>query len=395
MQRRVVLGVTGSIAAYRACDIVSGLVKQGIDVRVILTRAGAEIIRPLALETLSGNPVVWDMFDRRASWEVEHITLAKSADLFLIAPATANIIGKLAAGIADDMLSTTAMATRAPMLIAPAMNSNMYLSDAVQRNMEILRDRGCRFITPATGRLACGDVGVGKLAPVEDIIAEVTRLLSVRRDLEGMRLLVTAGPTCEAIDPVRYITNRSSGKMGYAVAQAAVERGARVTLISGPVSIPAPAGAELVNITSSQELYEAVNQRFEECDALVMAAAPADFTPAAYQAQKIKKSGDAMTLELKATRDILKSLAPPKGGRVVMGFAAETENLEQNALKKLEGKNLDFIAANDVSRPDAGFGVDTNAVTLYRRDGGAEHSGVMSKLEVAHWLLDRLAERRK
>lgn len=390
--KHVVMGVTGSIAAYKACDIVSGLRKKGVDVRVILTRAGSEIITPLALETISANPVVADMFDRRASWEVEHISLAKMADVFLVAPATANFIGKMANGIADDMLTTTVLATKAPVLIAPAMNTNMYLNDATQRNIEVLKERGCRFISPATGHLACGDEGIGKLADVNDIISAVMEALEVKRDLEGVKLLVTAGPTREAIDPVRFITNHSSGKMGYAVAEAAAERGAEVTLISGPVNLSTPSNVKRIDITSSADLYEAVNREFENCDALVMTAAVADFTPAKYADEKIKKGkGEGMTLNLTSTKDILKSLAGKKGKRVVMGFAAETQNLEANALKKLESKNLDFIAANDVTAPDAGFGVDTNAVSLYDRNGGREDSSNMTKRALADWLLDRLA----
>lgn len=390
--KHVVMGVTGSIAAYKACDIISGLRKKGVDVRVILTRAGAEIITPLALETMSANPVVTDMFSRENPWEVEHISLAKQADLFLVAPATANFIGKMASGIADDMLTTTVMATRAPVLIAPAMNSNMYLNPATQANMQKLKERGCEFIAPGSGRLACGDEGIGRLADVQDIIQAVLAKLNVRRDMEGMKVLVTAGPTREAIDPVRYITNHSSGKMGYAIAEAAAERGAEVTLISGPVNLKTPEGVKRIDIVSSGELCDAVTEQFNYCDALIMAAAPADFTPANVAEEKIKKQGNGMTLELTSTRDILKTVAPNKGKRKVMGFAAETENLRENALKKLSAKNLDFIAANDVSAKDAGFGVDTNIITLYGADGSEEHSGKLTKRAAADWLLDRLVK---
>ena len=388
--KHVVMGVTGSIAAYKACDIVSGLRKKGVDVHVILTKAGAEIITPLALETMSNNPVITDMFNRENPWEVEHISLAKLADLFLIAPATANFMGKMAAGIADDMLTTTVMATKAPVLIAPAMNSNMYLNPAVQANMDALKQRGCEFIDPAVGHLACGDEGVGKLADVQDIVDAVLNRLNVRRDMEGMKVLVTAGPTREAIDPVRFITNHSSGKMGYAIAEAAAERGAEVTLISGPVSLKTPEGVKRIDIVSSGELCDAVVEQFEHCDALIMAAAPADFTPVTTASEKIKKQGTGMTLELTSTRDILKTVAPNKGSRKVMGFAAETQNLQQNALKKLSAKNLDFIAANDVTAEGAGFGVDTNIITLYGADGSEEHSGKLSKRDAADWLLDHL-----
>lgn len=388
--KHVVMGVTGSIAAYKACDIISALRKSGVDVHVILTHAGAEIITPLTLETISGNRVVKDMFDSDRHFEVEHISLAKLADLFLVAPATANFIGKMASGIADDMLTTTVMATTAPVMIAPAMNTNMYLDAATQANIETLKRRGCEFIAPATGHLACGDEGIGKLAAVEDIVRAVLDKLNVKRDLEGKRVLVTAGPTREAIDPVRYITNRSSGKMGYAIAEAAAERGADVTLISGPVSLRTPSGVKRVDIVSSDELCDSVIERFPGCDILVMAAAPADFTPAEFSSEKIKKGGDNLTLNLRATRDILKTIAPLKSNQKVVGFAAETHNVENNAIEKLKRKKLDFIAANDVTAEGAGFGTDTNIITLYGADGSREHSGMVTKREAADWLLDRL-----
>ena len=390
--KHVVMGVTGSIAAYKACDIISALRKSGVDVHVILTHAGAEIITPLTLETISGNRVVKDMFDSDRHFEVEHISLAKLADLFLVAPATANFIGKMASGIADDMLTTTVMATTAPMMIAPAMNTNMYLDAATQANIETLKRHGCEFIAPATGHLACGDEGIGKLAAVEDIVRAVLDKLNVKRDLEGKRVLVTAGPTREAIDPVRYITNRSSGKMGYAIAEAAAERGADVTLISGPVSLRTPDGVKRVDIVSSDELCDSVIERFPGCDILVMAAAPADFTPAEFSSEKIKKGGDNLTLNLRATRDILKTIAPLKSNQKVMGFAAETHNVENNAIEKLKRKKLDFIAANDVTAEGAGFGTDTNIITLYGADGSREHSGMVTKREAADWLLDRLVK---
>ena len=393
-EKNVVLGVTGSIAAYKACDIVSRLRKQGVDVHVILTRAGAEIITPLALETMSANPVVVDMFHRENPWEVEHISLAKRADVFLVAPATANFLGKAAHGIADDMLTTTILATRAPVLVAPAMNVNMYENPVVQENIALLKKRGWHFIEPDAGLLACGDVGKGRLAEPEAIVAAAMELLYPRRDLAGKHVLVSAGPTQERIDPVRYITNRSSGKMGYAIAEAAAARGARVTLISGPVTLPVPEGVERVNVISSQDMFEAVHAAFDSCDGLIMAAAPADFTPAAFAEQKIKKNGrEGMTLELAATRDILKSIGERKRQQRVMGFAAETEHLAENAAKKLEAKNLDMIAANDVTAAGAGFALDTNAVTLYKRDGSSEQSGTMPKRALADWLLDRLFEK--
>lgn len=390
-KKNVVLGVTGSIAAYKACDVVSRLRKQDVDVRVILTRAGAQIITPLALETMSANPVIVEMFHRETPWEVEHISLAKRADVFLVAPATANFLGKAAHGIADDMLTTTILATHAPVLVAPAMNVNMYENPAVQENIACLKKRGWHFIEPDAGLLACGDVGKGRLAEPEAIVAAAMALLFPRRDLTGKHVLVSAGPTQERIDPVRYITNRSSGKMGYAIAEAAAARGAHVTLVSGPVALPVPEGVERVSVVSSSDMFEAVHAAFSSCDGLIMAAAPADFTPAAFAEQKIKKNGrEGMTLELAATRDILKSIGERKGKQRVMGFAAETEHLAENAAKKLAAKNLDMIAANDVTAAGAGFAVDTNAVTLYKRDGSAEHSGMMPKRTLADWLLDRL-----
>ena len=394
MKRTVVLGITGSIAAYKACDIISGLKKQSVDVHVILTRSGAEFITPLALETMSANPVVTDMFNRSTPWEVEHIALAKRADVFLVAPASANFMAKAACGIADDMLTTTLLATHAPLMIAPAMNTNMYLNPVVQRNMETLKAAGAEFIEPDSGRLACGDTGVGKLASPETIVERVMQRLYHKRDLSGVRVLVSAGPTQERIDPVRYITNRSSGKMGYAIAEAAQERGAEVTLVSGPVNIPAPFGVNVVNVLSSADMCAAVTGNFDACDMLIMAAAPADFTPD-YTNQKIKKQEGGLTLELHRTEDILASLGARKGGRTVIGFAAETQNIKDNAARKLEKKNLDAIAANDVSGTSTGFGVDENRVTLYMRSGGSADSGVLKKTELAHWLLDRAMELKK
>lgn len=392
--KRVVLGVTGSIAAYKACDIVSRLKKRGVDVRVILTRAATEFITPLALESLTHTRVETDMFSRETPAEVVHIALAQSADCFLIAPASANFLAKAAAGIADDMLTTTLLATRAPVWIAPAMNAQMYLHPQVQENMVRLKARGCRFIEPESGILACGDTGIGRLADTGHIADTVMAALAgeKKQDLSGKRILVSAGPTQEKIDPVRYITNRSSGKMGYALAEAAAERGAQVTLVSGPVGLPCPQGVERVEAVSSADMLAALDLRFDACDALIMAAAPADFTPLAVSGQKIKKgaNADGLSLALKPTADILQTLGKRKRSQRLMGFAAETESLESNALAKLEKKNLDMIAANDVSAENTGFGVDTNAVTLYTRGGGAQKSGLMSKRELADWLLDRL-----
>jgi phosphopantothenoylcysteine decarboxylase/phosphopantothenate--cysteine ligase len=321
---------------------------------------------------------------------VEHNALAKLADVFLVAPATANFIGKAANGIADDHLTTTVLATRAPVLIAPAMNVNMYSHPAVQKNIEILRARGCMFIEPAEGLLACGDTGKGRLAPVEEILAAVQAALSKKQDLAGRRILVTAGPTREAIDPVRFLSNRSSGKMGFAIAEAAAHRGASVRLIAGPVQLPTPPGVEREDIVSSAELCAAVESAFPACDALVMAAAPADFTIPEISAQKIKKHSGGLTLSLTPTVDILARVGEQKAHQVLMGFAAETQELERNAKDKLARKRLDFIAANDVTAPGVGFAGDTNAVTLYDAKGGCACSGLMQKAELADWLLDAL-----
>lgn len=395
MKKCVVLGVTGSIAAYKAAELVSRLKKRDIDVRVIMTEAAMKFIAPLTFETLSMNPAVTDMFSRETPWEVEHIALAKRADVFVVAPASANFIGKFAAGIADDMLTTTVMATKAPVMIAPAMNTNMYESAAVQENIGILRRRGCEFIEPESGLLACGDTGRGRLAEPAELERRIMERLEQKRDLEGLKLLVTAGATREDIDPVRYITNRSSGKMGFAIAEAAARRGAEVTLVCGISALKTPYGVKRIDAVSSDDMFEAVDALFGECDALVMAAAPADFTPAEKAAQKLKKNGrQDMTLELRATRDILKAMGAKKGGRTIVGFAAETQNIRENALKKLEEKNLDMIAANDVAGENTGFGVDTNAVTLFIRGGGERSIALADKSIVADRLLDELAEYR-
>ena len=391
-KKNVLLGVTGGIAAYKIPNLCSLLVKHGFDVETILTANAQKIVSPIPFESLSGHRCHCDTFDPMDTAKVEHIALANKADLLVIAPASANIIAKLRWGLADDMLSTTALACTCPKLLVPAMNTNMYLDAATQANIETLKRRGCELIAPATGHLACGDEGIGKLAAAEDIVRAVLDKLNVKRDLEGKRVLVTAGPTREAIDPVRYITNRSSGKMGYAIAEAAAERGADVTLISGPVSLRTPGGVKRVDIVSSDELCDSVIERFPGCDILVMAAAPADFTPAEFSSEKIKKGGDNLTLNLRATRDILKTVAPLKSNQKVMGFAAETHNVENNAIEKLKRKKLDFIAANDVTAEGAGFGTDTNIITLYGADGSREHSGMVTKREAADWLLDRLVK---
>ena len=387
--KNIVLGVTGGIAAYKACDLVSRLKKQGALVRVVLTANGAKFVPPLTFETLSSNPVVTDTFEPRKS--LEHISLAKWADAFVIAPASANCLAKLANGIADDLLSTTALAMTAPLLIAPAMNANMWRHPATQANFRLLLERGAKTVGPMSGHLACGDDDVGRMAEPEQIVEALDALLNPRRDFEGRHMLVTAGPTVERIDPVRYITNRSSGKMGYAIAEAARDRGAEVVLVSGPVNLVAPEGVEVVKIESSAELCAAVLARGDWADVVIQAAAPADYTPVNVSETKIKKTGAGMMLELKNTTDIAKTLGERKHpGQVLVAFAAETDRVLENAKGKLEKKNADLIIANDVTRPGAGFGVDTNAVTLITRQD-EKALPVMSKRDVADAILDKVA----
>lgn len=393
----VVLGVTGGIAAYKACELLRLLQKRGIDVFVVMTQNACRFVAPLTFETLSGHPVAVDTFDRPQTWEVEHIALAKRADLFLIAPATANIIGKMACGIADDMLSTTVMATRAPVLVAPAMNTGMWENAAVQQNVETLRARGVEIVAPVSGHLACGDSGAGKLEDVEVIAERACEMLFAKKDMEDLRVMVTAGPSREALDPVRYISNRSSGKMGYAIAQAAQKRGAEVTLLSGPVAIEAPQGVKLVPFTTTQELLDRASELAQEQDLLIQAAAPADYRAKEIAPQKIKKQGgEPMTFTLVENPDVAATLGKAKrSGQVFVGFAAETNDVLAHARDKLARKNLDMIVANDVTRPGAGFDVDTNIVTLITKDG-QEALPMMSKAEVAQRILDRaLALRRE
>lgn len=393
----VVLGVTGGIAVYKACELLRLLQKRGIDVFVVMTQNACRFVAPLTFETLSGHPVAVDTFDRPQTWEVEHIALAKRADLFLIAPATANIMGKMACGIADDMLSTTVMATRAPVLVAPAMNTGMWENAAVQQNVKTLRARGVEIVAPVSGHLACGDSGAGKLEDVAVIAERACELLFAKKDMEGLRVMVTAGPSREALDPVRYISNRSSGKMGYAIAQAAQKRGAEVTLLSGPAAIEAPQGVKLVPFTTTQELLDRASELAQEQDLLIQAAAPADYRAKEIAPQKIKKQGgEPMTFTLVENPDVAATLGKAKrSGQVFVGFAAETNDVLAHARDKLARKNLDMIVANDVTRPGAGFDVDTNIVTLITKDG-QEALPMMSKAEVAQRILDRaLALRRE
>lgn len=389
--KNVVLGITGGIAAYKACDIVSGLKKLNANVDVIMTKAATEFITPLTLQSISQNKVAVDMFQTLGNWEIGHISLAKKADLLVIAPATADIIGKLANGIADDLLSTTVMATKAPVLIAPAMNSNMYTNSIVQANIEKLKNNGFWFITPEIGRLACGDIGEGKLASVETIVNQITKLLTRAKDFSGRKILITAGPTQEAIDPVRFISNRSSGKMGYALAEAAVERGADVTLISGPVALTRPNGLDsFIPVESAIEMRQAVMDCFQEMEIIIMTAAVGDFKPKRKSAEKIKKNDSGLTIELEKTPDILAELGKLKGDRILVGFAAETQNLLEYAGEKLVQKNLDFIVANDLTQEGAGFGVSTNIVKIIDCSGNVEEFPLMSKLELGKIILDRI-----
>ena len=394
-KKTVVLGVTGSIAAYKAADIVSGLRKQNVSVYVVMTNSACQLIQPLTLESLSGHPVASELFQRETPWEIEHIALAKRADLLLVAPASANFIGKYTNGIADDMLTTTAMAMRCPVLVAPAMNTAMYESVANQDNMNVLRARGVSFIEPETGRLACGDVGKGKLAQVEDIVEEaVLSLHPWSRDMQGQRVLISAGPTREMIDPVRFISNRSSGKMGFALAKAAKRRGAEVTLVTGAVALSTPRGVTRIDVQSTQEMCGEMNEAFDECDICIMAAAPADYEPVLYSPEKIKKSVQGrLSIELSKTVDILSTLGKRKGKRFLCGFAAETQDVEAYAMEKLLQKNLDMIVANDVSRRDIGFDSEDNAVTIFLQDGERKELDKISKDEIAVRILDRIMER--
>ena len=388
--KHVALGITGGIAAYKAAALVSLLKKRGCEVRCVMTAHAKEFLTPLTLETLSGNRVSDDLFGH--AWEIEHISLAKWADVLVVAPATANILAKTAAGIADDLLSTVIMASPVPVLFAPAMNTVMWKSAANQANLSLLSERGYRFAGPESGRLACGDEDIGRMSEPEVIAEALENLFAEKKDFEGKKALVTAGPTCEAIDPVRFISNRSTGKMGYAIAEALQKRGADVTLVSGPVSIDAPKGVKVVPIRTTLELYDAVTRLAPDMDIVIQSAAPADYRCETVADQKIKKSGDALTLKLVPNPDIAKTIgANKKPGQIFVGFAAETENVSENAAGKLVRKNLDMIVANDVTKPGAGFAGDTNIVTMITA-GGSTSLPLMSKKDVAHAILDAIGK---
>lgn len=390
--KTIVIGVTGGIAAYKACDVVSKLKKLGANIHVIMTESACEFVRPLTFQTLSNNFVINHMFKEPKTWEVEHIELAKAADLFLIVPASANFIGKVAGGIADDMLTTTVMATRAKCIIAPAMNTNMYTNPIVQENIARLKTLGYGFIEPASGLLACGDVGMGKLADVDTIVENVVEYFEdSKRDLEGIRLLVTAGPTIEAIDPVRYITNRSSGKMGYSIAAQAAKRGATVTLVTGKTNLDIPSKVDrIIEIESAQDLYKAMMAEVDNNDVIIQSAAVADYKPKSYSDKKIKKTDDDLVIELDRNKDVAKEIGKIKKGQVLVGFAAETNDLLKNASAKIKKKNLDFIVANDLTLSGAGFGTDTNVVKFIDARGEIQEIPKCMKTEVADHILDKV-----
>lgn len=392
--KRIVLGVTGGIAAFKAASICSMLTQLGADVRVIMTRAAEEFVTKMTFQALSRHDVYVDVFDEHDPRVIAHIDLADHTDLFIIAPATAHTLAKLAYGLADDMLTSTLLATRAPVLIAPAMNVHMYQHPTVQHNLALLVERGYSFIEPGEGQLACGYVGKGRMAEPEAIVQVAEDVLAQKADYEGVHMLVTAGPTVEALDPVRYLTNRSSGKMGFAIAETAQKRGARVTLVSGPTALEAPPGVTRVQVTSAEDMYREVLNRFASCDIVIKAAAVADYRPKTYTAKKMKKNEDTIHLELERTVDILAELGNRKTDQLLVGFAAETNDLERHAFDKLRRKNVDLIVANDVREPGAGFDVDTNIVTICHKDGSVKKLPKMNKRDVADALLDEIRDMR-
>jgi phosphopantothenoylcysteine decarboxylase/phosphopantothenate--cysteine ligase len=398
---RITLGVTGGVAAYKAAELVRRLQQDDFSVQVVMTRGAREFVTPLTFAALSGQKVITHLFagpegngDANLDSAIEHIAVAQRTDLLLVAPATADILAKFAQGIADDFLTTLYLASTAPVVVAPAMNVNMWNHAATQANLDVLRSRGVHVVSPDEGYLACGMVGAGRLAGQEQIVAAVREALRFKRDLEGQTVLITAGPTCEDLDPVRYLTNRSSGKMGYAVAEAAARRGAKTILISGPTSLEAPNGVARIDVRTAEEMHRAVDAKFAEATIAIFAAAVADYRPAKSFDQKIKREKEPLTITLEPNADILATVAKNKGNRLVVGFAAETERVAENARKKLTAKNADIIVANDVTAEGAGFDVDTNVVTLFSRDGRDLALPRMSKTEVAQRILDEVVRLR-
>ena len=395
MSKCVVIGVTGGIAVYKALDVISALRKKDIEVHVIMTESASKFVNPLTFQSISQNMVVTDMFAEPKAWEIQHISLAQKADLMLIAPATANVIGKISNGIADDMLSTTVMATKAKVLIAPAMNTNMYQNQIVHNNISKLKDFGYKFIEPASGRLACGDIGIGKLADVNTIVERVIEELEDKeQDLLGKKVLVSAGPTIAPIDPVRYITNRSTGKMGYAIAKEARDRGAEVILVSGPTNLESPKNVKIINIKTNEEMKKEILQNFKWADIVIKSAAVADYKPKEYSKEKIKKGEGDLNICLTRDNDILKFLGEIKTHQVLVGFAAESNNVLENAERKLKNKNLDFIVANDITSSDTGFGSEDNKVVILSKNNEKLELEKMSKKEVASNIFDMILEKR-
>ena len=387
--KKILLGITGGIAAYKTANLASMLAKLHAEVHVIMTRNAQQFISPVVFEALTGNKVIDDVFDRDSGYHVAHIAMAQEADAVMIAPASANIIAKLANGIADDMLSTTMLAVTAPVMIVPAMNTKMYEHPATQANLEKLRAYGYRVIDPASGYLACGDTGKGKMPGEEELLERLLLEAACDKDLSGKKVLIAAGPTMEPIDPVRFITNHSTGKMGWALAKNAARRGAQVVLVSGPVHLPAPVSVKMIPVTTAQEMYEAVDAQFDSQDIVVMSAAVADYRPKHTESEKIKKQDAAAMLELERTKDILGSMSKRKNGQFLCGFSMETEHMLENSRAKLEKKNLDMIVANNLRMEGAGFGTDTNIITIITKDA-ANELPIMSKDEAAHAIFDQI-----
>jgi phosphopantothenoylcysteine decarboxylase/phosphopantothenate--cysteine ligase len=393
---RITIGVTGGVAAYKAAELVRLLQQDGFTVEVVMTRGAREFITPLTFAALSGQKVITDLFEKSFSGganvesAIEHIAVAQRSDLLLVAPATADILAKFARGMADDFLTTLYLATTAPVIVAPAMNVNMWNHPATQENIEMLRARGVKIVNPDEGYLACGMTGAGRLAGQQEIVAAVRQTLHTQKDFEGETMLITAGPTCEDLDPVRYLTNRSSGKMGYAVAEAAARRGAKVSLVSGPVNLETPSGVERFAVRTAEEMRHAVVDRLPESTIAIFAAAVADYRPAETQTKKMKRNREPLTIRFEPTPDILAEAAQTKGERLIVGFAAETEHVAENARKKLAAKNADLIVANDVTAEGAGFDHDTNIVTLFSRDGRDLALPKLSKSAVAQRILDEV-----